>query len=268
MWLVLASFLSCAALGDELHSCPAGGCVAGGLTSSALLQVGRKVGSGKSDHELDDEPEQPGEYMHEELESEEFLPGDEGEGNQTQPLPEDVDLSALLLQEGANRTGGGGTSCHGLDWEACALLQRHNHYRCLQWAPPMTWDHSLAQRAQQWADKKEWRHSDYHWRSGAGENLAWGGPSQCVWTAMHHWWHEKDGLPDGGRTGHFTAGTGHYTQMAWRSSTRLGCGRSWMWMHGMWGQLTVCHYSAHGNVQGRFWSNVWGDSRGWNECHQ
>lgn len=280
MWLLLVSILPYSALGDELRVCPAGECVGGVTRNIALLQVGAKVahtahkldeepeqpGEDEIAHKLDAEPEQPGEYVHDELEAEEFLPGDEGEGNQTQSPPPNQNQLAVLVQESANYTRG--TSCHGLGWEECALLARHNHYRCLQWAPPMTWDHGLARRAQEWADRGEWRHSDTHWRNGAGENLAWGGPSQCVWTAMHHWWNEKEGLPEGGRTGEFSSAIGHYTQMAWRSSTRLGCGRSWMQMRGTWGQLTVCHYHSHGNVQGQFWSNVWGDSRSWNECGQ
>jgi len=42
--------------------------------------------------------------------------------------------------------------------------------------------------------------------------------------------------------------TGHFTQVVWRSTTRLGCGLS--------GGYVTCHYCAAGNVEDQYEWNV------------
>jgi hypothetical protein len=50
----------------------------------------------------------------------------------------------------------------------------------------------------------------------------------------------------------FSMNTGHFTQLVWRSSARLGCGASVC--RGL--QIWVCNYDPPGNVQGNFPRNV------------
>ena len=56
--------------------------------------------------------------------------------------------------------------------------------------------------------------------------------------------------------GGFSSATGHGTQMVWKASTRLGCGRAQC--SGMFGgqAMYVCQYAPPGNVMGQFQQNV------------
>lgn len=42
--------------------------------------------------------------------------------------------------------------------------------------------------------------------------------------------------------------TGHFTQVVWKATKRLGCGQA--------GKFVVCNYYPAGNVQGQFRDNV------------
>merc|ERR1719162_2749596 len=79
-----------------------------------------------------------------------------------------------------------------------------------------------------------------------GENLAMGhgatGPGGVTM------WYDEIKLTNGGRVTSFGSGTGHYTQVVWKSSTALGCG--------VYKSLLVCQYGNGGNMGGQFASNV------------
>ena len=51
----------------------------------------------------------------------------------------------------------------------------------------------------------------------------------------------------------FSGSTGHFTQVVWKSSTKLGCGIGVASNNNIYG---VCNYSPPGNVQGQFALNV------------
>lgn len=50
----------------------------------------------------------------------------------------------------------------------------------------------------------------------------------------------------------FSHATGHFTQVAWASTARVGCGKRSCAN----GALIVCHYAPAGNVIGQFPQNV------------
>jgi len=105
-------------------------------------------------------------------------------------------------------------------------------------SPPialMEWDENLAAQAQDYADSCADEHAAYADRFGAGENLSWGlSAVQAVdsWAGEHKYYIYPQG---------FTSGTGHYTQVVWSDSTKLGCG----WNPAC--KMTVCRYLSHGN---------------------
>lgn len=146
------------------------------------------------------------------------------------------------------------------------LLDRHNAFRCMHEATPMVWDDSIAQNAQSWATEVEgeMNHSPEDKRKNVngisylGENLAWGAMGG---EAVDMWYDEVDCTHPRGKVTYFNEGscdTGHYTQLVWKSSTKLGCG-----VHG---KLTVCQYGPGGNYQGRFEDEVLTPKRDAVEC--
>lgn len=120
----------------------------------------------------------------------------------------------------------------------------------------MEWDSNLERAAQKWAERGDFSHSTSNWRKNevgfsAGENLATASYAQTPEEATKAWYAEIE-LTDGGVVKSFSSGTGHYTQVVWKTSTKLGCGQA----NGGMGTLNVCQYAEPGNFQGRFEENV------------
>merc|ERR1711957_878063 len=67
------------------------------------------------------------------------------------------------------------------------------------------------------------------------------------------WWDEKKeySINDVSKVS-FSSGTGHFTQMAWATSTEIGCGYA-LFEEGKWKskEIVVCNYIVAGNFQGR-----------------
>lgn len=133
-----------------------------------------------------------------------------------------------------------------------AVLAQTNKYRAQHRAPALTWDNSLAQQGQNWANRCVFEHSSM----GNGENLWAGSGGFNGASAVTSWYDEiKDynwNYPG------FSMSTGHFTQLVWKSTTKVGCGlkkcSSMMGMSNAY--FLVCEYSPPGNYQGEFPSNV------------
>ena len=132
------------------------------------------------------------------------------------------------------------------------LLSAHNLYRAKHHAPALAWDDTLAAYALWHASKCEFRHSTTH---RYGENLAAGYPD--IQAAVHAWYAEGSSyyyyFPG------FSYRTGHFTQLVWKSSKKLGCAYvSCDGRNGTPGKYLVCEYSPAGNMinPGRFAKNV------------
>ncbi|MDR3478325.1 MAG: CAP domain-containing protein [Gammaproteobacteria bacterium] len=123
------------------------------------------------------------------------------------------------------------------------VLAAHNKWRKQHQAPNLVWDDQLANYAARYASRCEFKHSS----SPYGENLATGYPSATI--AVNFWYGEHAQYFYG-RPG-FSMRTGHFTQMIWKSTQKLGCayvacnGRN-----GTPGKFLVCEYSPAGNVMG------------------
>jgi len=137
--------------------------------------------------------------------------------------------------------------------EARAMVQAHNRLRAELGLGPQRWSDPIAAYAQRWADhlaaKRRCR-LEHRRANRYGENLAsWGGSGalqQSVAKAVDQWATEKR-IWNRSRT--FSGASmpaGHYTQIIWRKSSQVGCGRA------VCGDsvVVVCNYDPPGNVMG------------------
>ena len=137
------------------------------------------------------------------------------------------------------------------------ILAAHNAERIRAGVAPLAWDpalgNSAAAYAQQMAMTGVFEHSDRKARRGIGENLWMGSHgAYSVETMVGSFINEKryfmpGVFPNNSTTGNW-ADVGHYTQLIWPATTRVGCAlastRSTDYL--------VCHYATAGNIDGRW----------------
>jgi uncharacterized protein YkwD len=143
------------------------------------------------------------------------------------------------------------------------ILALHNQYRAAAGVAPLVWDDQLAADAQVWVDALVERGGTLAHDNpadpndpatgsakGEGENLAGG---QSAATAPAQWYAEKplfdaavnkSGFND---TNPDWVNWGHYTQMMWSATAKIGCGTA----PGPRYQITSCRYSPPGNFDGQ-----------------
>ena len=133
------------------------------------------------------------------------------------------------------------------------MLEAHNQARAAAGVPPLVWDEALSTEAEAYAKQLaasgQFRHSG---AEGQGENLWRGTRSAFSYRQMARAWtaeaayYRHGPFPDVSATGRWQD-VGHYTQLVWRDTTRLGCGlasgRQW--------DVLVCRYAPQGNWIGR-----------------
>ena len=137
------------------------------------------------------------------------------------------------------------------------LVALHNDERARVGASPLAWDESLAAGARAYAKHLASRnrglvHSDRDERAGQGENLWVGTAGYYPTAAMFKSWAEERRYFRPGRFPNVGRGVGwqrvgHYTQIVWAGTDRVGCG---LHRGGGWDYL-VCRYSPAGNVMGQ-----------------
>ena len=136
------------------------------------------------------------------------------------------------------------------------LLSLHNRERTAVGVPPLAWDPMLADAAAgygpQLARRGRLAHSAPATRPGQGENLWMGTRGAYQLEEMIGSWTEEKSLlrpgvfPEVSSSGHWSD-VAHYTQMVWRTTTRVGCAlhRSRRW------DFLICRYAPPGNVVGQ-----------------
>lgn len=126
------------------------------------------------------------------------------------------------------------------------MLAAHNMYRSRVGTPPLAWSNDLAARAQQWATTLIERGQFAPRQDGRfGENLfEISGGNASPSRVVAAWMSEEANYNYA--TNSCTARCGHYTQVIWRSTRRVGCGVARNAKREVW----VCDYDPHGNTIG------------------
>jgi hypothetical protein len=135
------------------------------------------------------------------------------------------------------------------------LLRSHNAERFRMGLQPVQWDANLAAAAAgyaaQLAATGRWRHSPRQTRRGQGENLWMGTRGAFSPEYMVADWISEKAVfrpgvfPNVSRTGNWED-VGHYTQIVWPQTLRVGCALSTSRSY----DYLVCRYAAPGNVMG------------------
>ena len=138
---------------------------------------------------------------------------------------------------------------------AMRIVALHNRVRASAGVEPIYWDFALASAADRYASELartgRWGHSPQGARPGQGENLWMGTRGAFSVDQMVGAWASEGRWFRAGRfPGVSSAGgwerVGHYSQMIWPGSTRVGCAvRS-----SARNDYLVCRYSPAGNVMG------------------
>ena len=136
------------------------------------------------------------------------------------------------------------------------VLAAHNVVRARAGVAPLVWDNALgtaaAAYAQQMAISGRFVHSDRSQRRGTGENLWMGSRGAFSIEAMVGSWASEQRFfqpgifPNVSRTGDWED-VGHYTQMIWPTTARIGCALASTPRI----DYLVCRYAGAGNMDGR-----------------
>jgi uncharacterized protein YkwD len=140
---------------------------------------------------------------------------------------------------------------------ASAFLREHNRLRLPHCAKPLVWSETLEKSAQAWADHlaaTEGCQMVHTSNPKYGENLATNQPIGFLTpVSAVGMWYDEVKLYDFENPG-FSLATGHFTQVVWRVTQRIGCGMATCAAENR--QIWVCQYDPPGNKQDRFDDNV------------
>ena len=126
-------------------------------------------------------------------------------------------------------------------------VNAHNAARAQVGVGPMTWDANLAAFAQNYANQRKGDCRLVHSGGAFGENLAWSSGDLSGTAAVNMWVAEK---PSYNYNSNSCVGgvCGHYTQVVWRNSARLGCAKV---RCNNGGTFIGCNYDPRGNINGQ-----------------
>jgi len=129
------------------------------------------------------------------------------------------------------------------------ITRFHNVVRAEVGVPGLTWDPTIAATAQAYAAKCVFQHSG---TAGLGENLAAYAPpgGHTAKSPVDDWESEKANYDYASNTCASGQVCGHYTQVVWRDSVRIGCAIvdcPALTYH----NTVICDYAPGGNISGQ-----------------
>ncbi|KAF4513163.1 hypothetical protein G6O67_000469 [Ophiocordyceps sinensis] len=142
-------------------------------------------------------------------------------------------------------------------------LDKANEFRALHGAPTLTWDKDLEKTARDWANTCKVDHGGIG--TGTGQNIyafsAQLGPKEdYLGDPMRSWYREEPAYAEATRYGEparWLAETGHFTQLVWKGTTKMGCARNTVaCTKSKWRTIVVCNFQQAGNMMGAFKANV------------
>ncbi|KAJ0724417.1 putative CAP domain-containing protein [Helianthus annuus] len=129
------------------------------------------------------------------------------------------------------------------------FLTIQNKARAALRMPPLVWDAGLARYANLYSRQRRQDCLLKHSNGPFGENIFWGSgygwtPAQAAmaWVGEQRWYRYGSNSCSGGRE------CGHYTQIVWRKTKRIGCAR--VTCFGGRGVFMTCNYFPPGNYIG------------------
>lgn len=138
------------------------------------------------------------------------------------------------------------------------MLDIHNVDRAAHSASPLVWDTTVAAAAASWAAGCKWAHTP---NNPYGQNIAAGTWSTFGAKDATDLWYDEYKLYDFDK-GEYSDATGHFTQMVWKGSKKLGCALQKCTAQQMGlgssgsANYVVCNYDPPGNWIGEFKENV------------
>jgi pathogenesis-related protein 1 len=125
------------------------------------------------------------------------------------------------------------------------MLTAHNNLRAEVELPPLQWSSELAAYSQKWADSLIAKNKAAHnSNSPYGENILVTGLGSTPSTVVTEWASESQIYAYHSNT--CSGDCGHYTQLVWRSTRKVGCARALNAQREIW----VCSYDPPGNYRG------------------
>jgi len=160
---------------------------------------------------------------------------------------------------------------------AQAAVQRHNLHRANHSAPNVIWDAQLAQAAMKSAKRCTFAHFMNENGLQYGQNLALGNPADDIAGIITDQWYSEinafsgnygEAQPDYGTNMENFEQWGHFTQVVWKSTTKIGCA-TWRCKSvassatdstpmpaAYGGDVTYCNYQSPGNYGGEYAANI------------
>lgn len=126
-------------------------------------------------------------------------------------------------------------------------LNIQNQARADVGVEPLTWDDKVAAYAQNYANQRIIDCNLVHSEGPYGENLAWGGGDLSAIDAAKMWVDEKPYYDYDSNSCTPGQMCGHYTQVVWKNSTRVGCAKVTC---NSGGTFIGCNYDPPGNYIG------------------